>query len=104
MRMGVLLHRQSFVSLLLLWQVLLDSLSIGLGAPWSGKVEGISEGRSIGDLSHGLEGLLDEGDGSELGWEDQQSQSEAWSTKLGRRVSEVVGDWLTKHIRVSVKS
>ena len=77
---------------LLLWQVLLDFLSIGLGAPRSAEVEGISKGRSIGDLSHGLEGLLDEGDGSELGWEDQQS--EAWSTKLGRKVGEVVGDWL----------
>ena len=61
----------------------------------SAEVEQTSGAKSIGDLSHGLEGLLDEGDGSEIGWKYQQSQSEAsWSTKLGRQVSEVVGDWL----------
>ena len=89
--MRALQQRQPFASLLL-WLLLLDSLSIGLGAPRSAKVEGISEGKSIGDLSHGLEGLLAEGDGSELRWEEQQQQSpsEGWSPKLGSRLQRCI--------------
>ena len=51
--------------------------------------------KSIRDLSHGLEGLRDEGDGGEIWWD---------SSKLGRKVSEVIGGWLQAGTRGTTTS
>ena len=60
--------------------------------------------KSIRDLSHGLEGLRDEGDGGEIGWDSSETPSEDPSTKLGRKVSEVIGGWLQAGTRGTTTS
>ena len=88
MRMRALLYKHPMISHLLLWHILFDSVNIGLARPKGVEVK--QDGRHHRDLSHGLEGLLDEGDGSEIRRKDQRSEA---ASKLGRRVSEVIGGW-----------